>query len=99
MSTQILEELMRYCSMNKRVCPQPQEWNLLWKKLPAKQQKGVGWNPALPLILGAWHDTPAMLKIARFREHIEWANSHGAIEEIDRYLRDLTEEQWHHVGD
>jgi hypothetical protein len=85
--------------LNQRVCPQPNEWSRLWEMLPDKQRKGSGWEPALPLILGAWDDTPAVLKLARFNEHIEWAKSHGVLEEIARYLRSLTEEQWHHIGD
>ena len=99
MSQLMLDELISYCSLNERVCPQPQKWNRLWKMLPDKQQIGARWEPALPLTLGAWYDTPALLKMARFREHIEWAHSHDVLEEIDQFLRSLTEDEWHHIGD
>jgi len=67
--------------------------------LPNKKCKGVGWEPALPLILAAWWDTPATFKMLRLREHIEWAEAHGCLEPIFLFLHSLSEEQWHHVGD
>jgi hypothetical protein len=51
------------------------------------------------LILAAWHDTPAMLKMLRMAEHIEWAAQHGALEVVAKYLRSLPEDQWLHLGD
>ena len=44
----------------------------------------MGWQPALPLILGAWHETPAVMKMTRLTEHIEWAEQYGVLEQIDR---------------
>ena len=67
--------------------------------LPNKKRKGAGWEPALPLILGAWWDTPAISKIMRLREHIEWAETQGCLEEVATFLRKLPEDQWHHTGD
>ena len=67
--------------------------------LPNKKRKGAGWEPALPLILAAWWDTPAISKILRLREHIEWAESQGRLEQIASVLRNLPEEQWHHTDD
>jgi hypothetical protein len=60
-----------------------------------KRNDNGGWEPPLPLILAAWHETPALLKIIRLREHIIWADEHGAIDEVDNYLRSLKEEDWH----
>ena len=54
-----------------RVCPQPAQWQQLYEMLPNRQRKGAGWEPALPLILAAWHETPAPLKMLRLREQ-EW---------------------------
>lgn len=72
MSTQ-LQSLIDYCSENERVCPMPSKWNDLWEMLPNRSRVGGGWEPALPLILAAWYDTPVMLKVLRLREHLEWA--------------------------
>ncbi|MBI3699997.1 MAG: hypothetical protein HY242_06055 [Afipia sp.] len=93
------DALIAYCRHNDRVCPQPQLWQQLWEKLPNRKQIGVGWEPSLPLILAAWHDTPAMLKMLRLAEHIEWADRHNKLQEIASFLRELPEESWHHIGD
>jgi len=94
-----LEEVLAEVQKNNRVCPQPQKWQQLFDMLPDKQRKGSGWEPPLPLILAAWWDTPALSKILRLREHIEWAASHGGIEEVNSSLRGLPENQWHHIGE
>ena len=62
MGRQIKDELVRFCSENKRMCPMPSQWNVLWEMLPNRTRTGLSWQPAPPLILAAWHDTPAVLK-------------------------------------
>jgi hypothetical protein len=52
-----------------------------------------------PLILAAWHETPAMPKMLRLAEHIEWAERHGVLGPASRFLRELQEEEWFHIGD
>lgn len=94
-----LEEVLAEAKKHKRICPLPQKWNELYKILPDKKRKGNGWEPALPLILAAWWDTPAMLKMIRLQEHIEWASEHGALDAVRDFLMNLKEEEWHHVGD
>ncbi len=94
-----VESLVEYCRENNRVCPLPQLWNRLWEMLPNRTRVGAGWQPPLPLILAAWHDTPAMLKMRRLAEHIEWAAQHGALEFVASFLRDLREEDWHHIDE
>jgi hypothetical protein len=94
-----LKSLLDYCAENQRICPQPKKWNELWELLPNRVRNGSGWEPALPLILAAWYDTPAMLKMLRLREHIEWAKSHEALDLIDKFLRDLPETEWYHSYD
>jgi hypothetical protein len=91
-------ELIAYCRENNRVCPQPDRWNELWKMLPGRKQIGAGWQPPPPLILAAWYDTPAMSKMLRLAEHIQWATEHDALPQIAAFLRNLKEEDWHHLG-
>lgn len=92
--------LLKYCGENGRFCPQPQDWNRLWEMLPNREQKpSGGWTPSLPLILGAWHYATGLDKVLRFREHIEWADTHNAIDDVDAYLRGLSEAQWFHGED
>lgn len=94
-----VESLVAYCRENDRVCPLPPLWSRLWEMLPGRSRVGVGWQPAPPLILAASHDTPAMLKMLRLAEHIEWAAKHDSLEAIGKFLRELREDDWHHIGD
>lgn len=94
-----VESLIAYCRENSRVCPMPQRWSALWELLPNRARVGAGWQPPLPLVLGAWVETPGMLKMLRLTEHIEWAADHGALASVARFLRGLTEEDWFHLGD
>jgi len=94
-----LTDLLDYCQSNYRICPKPPEWNRLWEILPNRKRVGAEWQPPAPLILAAWWDTSDDEKQQRFLKHIHWANEHGAIEKIDRYVRSLSENQWHRLGD
>lgn len=94
----MLNELLKYCSENGRIFPMPMRWKDLYDMLPNTRQIGAGWEPPLPLILAAWYE-PALLKVIRFQEHLQWANKHGALEQMDRFLRGLPEEEWFHVND
>jgi len=64
-----------------------------------KQMPSRGWKPPLPLILAASHVTMPLEKQLRFKEHIEWAQEHGQLDAIGRYLRSLSEEEWIHFGE
>jgi hypothetical protein len=94
-----VSELIAYCRENNRVCPMPQLWNKLYELLPDRKRAGGGWEPSLPLILAAWYEAPALSKMLRLTEHIEWSASHGKLEEVDLFLRELCEEDWHHIGE
>jgi hypothetical protein len=63
-----------------------------------KKRKGGG-DPSVPLIIAAWWDTPALPKMMRLREHIEWASNHGCLDVVYRFLTELPESDWHHVGE
>ena len=93
-----LEQTLKLTKENNRVCSLPQKWNQLYDMLPNKSRKGNGCEPSLPLILAAW-DTPAISKMARLQEHIEWAAKQGVLEEVHNYLAALGEEEWHHIGE
>lgn len=94
-----LEDVLLEVQKNNRVCPQPQKWQQLYEMLPNKKRSGTGWEPALPLILHAWSDTPAISKILRLREHIEWAKDHDCLHAIFTFLVNLPESEWHHIGE
>ncbi len=94
-----IESLVAYCRQNNRVCPMPLIWNRLWEMLPGRSRVGGSWQPPPPLVLAAWHDSPATHKMLRLMEHIEWANEHGSLEAVGKFLRGLREDDWCHTGD
>ena len=94
------ETLWDYCASNNRATPQPQKWNELFQMLKnTRRNSSGGWIPALPLILAAWHDSPALFKQLRLKEHIQWAADNEQIEEVGKYLRSLNETDWFHFGE
>ncbi len=92
-------ELIAYCRENGRICPVPPKWSQLYELLPHRRRSGTGWEPPLPLILMAWHDTPGFAKTLRLTEHIEWAATHGALDLVGAFIRDLPEDEWFHLGE
>jgi len=94
-----LEEAIAEATKNNRVCPMPPLWDKLYKLLPDRKRKGFGWEPALPLILAAWHEASGLSKTLRLKEHLEWAESHGAIDQIYAFMVSLSESDWYHFDD
>jgi len=97
MTKATLEDALAEATKDGRVCPQPPKWQELYQMLPNRVQRGNGgWDPSLPLILGAWWETSDTDKSQRLREHLEWAARHEVIQQVLSFMRALAEEQWHH---
>jgi hypothetical protein len=92
--SEAIDSLTVYCRDNKRVCPLPKAWQQLWEMLPEKRRTVDAWEPAIPLIGAAWHDAPAMLKMVRLAEHLQWAAKHNALPEVAAFLRGLSGTTW-----
>ena len=93
-----LTSLWAYCTQKERVIPR--DWNKLYKMLVSRRQlPSGGWEPVLPLILAAWHETDTDQKQQRFREHLEWAESQDQLVEICAYLRSLNGTEWFHLSE
>jgi hypothetical protein len=94
------DSLWDYCTMNKRLVPMPPQWNQLFGLLNNTHQKlSGGWEPPLPLILAAWHNTMPIEKQMRFKEHLKWAEAQGQLDDVGRFLRSLKENEWCHFGE
>lgn len=93
------DDVLREATKNNRVCPMPFEWRTLYDMLPEKRQTSTGWEPPPPLILAAWWHTLPLAKTERFRLHLDWAESHGCINRVEAFLRDLPEDKWYHLTD
>jgi len=97
--SEAVDRLIAYCRENNRVCPLPKAWQQLWEMLPDRRRVGDAWEPAVPLILAAWHEAPAMVKMVRLAEHIQWAEKRNTLPEVAAFLRGLLEDEWHHLGE
>ena len=94
----MVSEVMVEVRRNNRLCPQPTAWQRLYELLPDKKQGPQGWQPQPPVSGAAWSATPALAKRMCLRDHIEWADSHGCLAEVLSFLKELPEEQWHHMA-
>ncbi len=94
-----LDLAFQEATKNNRVCPQPQQWQILYDMLPGKIRMGSSWEPSPPLISAAWSDSPAMIKILRMRQHIEWAHKHVCLDQVYEFMTQLKENDWYHIGE
>jgi len=93
------KELIGYCRNNRRVCPKPMRWNTLFEILLTDLDAESEDHPSAPLILSAWWETPALAKMIVLDGQIHWAAAHGKLDRVDSYIRSLSEQDWHHLGD
>lgn len=94
-----LTNIIDFCKINNRICPQPQMWNKLWKLLKNKKRSGAGWKPPLPLILSAWYHSSDNSKRKRLLEHLNWAKEQNQLNTISDYLQSLNESDWYHENE
>jgi hypothetical protein len=94
-----LGDVLALASRDGRICPRPSAWARLYELLPDTRRDGYGFIPAAPFILEAWSETGDQQKHERFVEHLNWAESHGALARVHAFLAELSEEEWHHAGE
>ena len=113
MANSLLDDLLKYCREDNRVCPCPIKWNELYHLLPAYDGRQwrflpfiwrpenwkVGERPGLPLILSAWWWTSDSAKQLRFMQHIYFAGDMDVLEEFDRNIRNLSKDEWLYTGE
>jgi hypothetical protein len=58
-----------------------------------------GARPPPPLVGAAWAATPPLSKRMCLRDQVEWADAHGCLDAIYALLKDVPEDQWHHMGE
>lgn len=93
------EQLLGYTKDDNRVCPKPQKWNELWNLLPDRERVGLGWNPPLPLMLAAWHETTDLEKQERLATHIRFAAEKGVLARIEAFITSLSPDDWVYKGE
>jgi hypothetical protein len=86
-----IESVINLARSKGRVCPLPEAWTQLWEMLP-----NPNGDAPLPLTLDAW-SLPPRSKMNRLREQLEYADRHGVLDEVDAFLRSLSESDWLHL--
>jgi hypothetical protein len=90
-----LQDAMVEARRNNRVCPKPPRWQQLYDMLPERTPT----RPTPPLLGVSWNATPSLSKRMCLREHLAWAETKGALPAVVEFLRQLPEEDWHHMGE
>lgn len=80
---------------NNRVCPNPVRWLELYEMLPNRTES----RPTPPLVGASWQATPSLSKRMCLREHLAWAETNESLPRVLDFLKQLPEEEWHHMGD
>lgn len=94
-----LEAAMLVARRNNRVCPRPQRWDAFMVLLPPRKTLRGSAQPPAPPTGAAWAMTPSLTKRLCFREHIEWAERAGLLEEVMAFMQSMAEEDWLHMGE
>jgi hypothetical protein len=88
--------LMVIARRNNRVCPRPPQWSQLYQLLGGERQADLLSPPVQSWL---WPRLSGLQKRLRFREHVEWAERHGRLEQIARFMTALQEDDWVHMGE
>ena len=94
-----LDAAMLVARRNNRVCPRAERWAELHALLPARQTQRGEQKPPVPPTGAAWSKTAPLTKRLLFREHIEWAEAQGALENVMAFMQTMPETDWLHMGE
>jgi hypothetical protein len=88
-----LNELIKYCSKDEKVCPSPICWHEMYQALDKATVAGD--SPPPPLILSAWWATDDSQKADCLEQQLAWASTHGVFDIASDFLLNLPDEKWH----
>jgi hypothetical protein len=91
-----IEDVLLLARRNNRVCPRPALWAGLYLLLEGDRYADLQPPPTQPWI---WNKLSSLQRRMSFREHVEWAERHGKLEEAARYLDSVSEADWVHIGE
>jgi hypothetical protein len=80
---------------NNRICPRPALWAELHGRLGGLAYADL----PPPPVDWMWTKLSAIQKRLLFREYLEWAQRHGKLPEVARFMEALGEADWLHMGE
>lgn len=92
-----VDAVLMLSRQNGRVCPMPLKWQEMFELLQARRAAPPAPGPMPVLDPAAWVRTSDLAKRMCLRDHLEWAATHGCLDEVQRFLKGLREEEWHHT--
>jgi hypothetical protein len=90
-----VDDLMVQARRNNRACPRPPQWVALYRDLDGPQHEDL----PPPPVDWIWTKLSALQKRLFFREYLEWADRHGQLAVVARFMDALAEADWLHVGE
>lgn len=90
------DALMLLARRYNRVCPRPLAWLQLYEAIDGSDYVDLPRPPVDPWLWGKLSD---LQKRLRFRECIHWAEQHGKLPQVSRFMEQLAEADWLHMGE
>ncbi len=88
--------LMVLARRHNRVCPRPASWLELYRLLGG--DRNVGLQPP-PVERWMWTKLSDLQKRLLFRDYVDWAERHGRLRDVARFMEGLAETDWLHMGE
>ena len=91
------QALLEYCLINDRVCPKRDFWNHLWViNAKTKTFDSILNQNKLPVLDKNSTEKEKIQRSVRLRKYIEYADKNKLIDEMDKFLKLIPEDKWHH---
>ncbi|HEY1226064.1 MAG TPA: hypothetical protein VGF26_01970 [Ramlibacter sp.] len=91
-----MDDLMVICRANDRVCPLLAVWEKMYLCLPVERRGTAVFRAPFPIERRRWNVVADLLKRERLREQFIWAEGHGGLFGIQKFLDEMGESEWHH---
>lgn len=90
------DALMLVARRYSRVCPQPRVWTRLYEALQGDHHPDL---PPPPLDHDLWTRLSNLQKRLCLRSQIEWAERRGKLASVARFIEEMEEADWVHMGE
>jgi len=95
-----LQELKDYCHSENRICPKDRPMSELSQILINNGVRTEGETTLpLPFYMPHWLGPIFILRASVFQDYIDCAYKKGFIDEVDAFIRNIAENEWHHHGE
>jgi hypothetical protein len=90
------DEVKAIARRHNRVCPRQFLWSALYQLLEGERYADLRPPPRQAWV---WATMSNMQRRQYFAEYLDWADRHGKLEQLGRYIDALAEPDWIHLGE